>query len=111
MVKKIIVDVKKVLRISESKSFKEDFVKSFKKKEIDELVKCDDVIEKKVLRISENKNFKEDFVKSLKKKEKIDEMVRCDDVLEKILYVVELSIEEKKVIKKKKIIISVKSEI
>ena len=110
-VKKTTVDVKKVSRISESKSSKEDLVKSLKKKETDEPVKCDDVIEKKAPRISENKNSKEDLVKSRKKKEKIDETDRCDDVSEKTLYVVESSIEEKKVTKKKKIITSVKSEI
>ncbi|KAF3562255.1 hypothetical protein DY000_02019506 [Brassica cretica] len=68
---------------------------------------------KKSPRISESESSKEDLVKSLrkKKKEKIDETVRCDDVSEKTLYVVESSIEEKKVIKKKKIITSVKSEI
>ncbi|CAN7141573.1 unnamed protein product [Brassica rapa subsp. narinosa] len=110
MAKKTNLDVKKSPRISESKSSKEDLVKSLKNKEkkteTDELVRCDDVIEKKASRSS-----KEDLVKSLKKKEKIDELVRCDDVLEKTLYVVESSIEEKKVIKKKKIITSVKSEI
>ncbi|CAN6874375.1 unnamed protein product [Brassica oleracea] len=106
MAKKTNLDVKKSPRISESKSSKEDLVKSLRKKEkkteTDELVRCDDAVEKKA---------KEDLVKSLKKKEKIDETVRCDDVSEKTLYVVESSIEEKKVIKKKKIITSVKSEI
>ncbi|KAF8115621.1 hypothetical protein N665_0025s0089 [Sinapis alba] len=113
MVKKTNVDVKKVPRISEIKTSKEDLVKSLKNKEkkteVDEPVKCDDVVEKKVSRISENKTSKEELVKCLKKKE-IDETVRCDDVSEKTLYVVESSIEEKK-IKKKKIIKSVKSEI
>ncbi|CAN7069088.1 unnamed protein product [Brassica rapa subsp. trilocularis] len=110
MVKKTTVDVKKAPRINENKSSKEDLVKSLKnrekKTETDELVRCDDALEKKASRSS-----KENLVKSPKKKEKIDELVRCDDVLEKTLYVVESSIEEKKVIKKKKIITSVKSEI
>ncbi|KAJ4883244.1 Plant calmodulin-binding protein-related [Raphanus sativus] len=103
---------KKVSRISENKSSKEDLVKSLKKKEkkteTDELIRCDDVLEKKATRISENKSSKEDLVKSPMKKES-GEPVRCDDVTEKTLYVVESSIEEKKM--KKKIIKSVKSEI
>ncbi|CAF1788902.1 triadin-like [Brassica napus] len=104
MAKKTSLDVKKSPRISESKSSKEDLVKSLRKKEkkteTDEVVRCDDVMEKQASRSS-----KEDLVKSLKKKEKIDETVRCDDVSEKTLYVVESSIEEKK------IVTSVKSEI
>lgn len=63
---------------------------------------------KKVSRISENKSSKEDLSKN-KEKNKIDEPVRCEDVSEKTLYVVESSIEEKKM--KKKSIKSVKSEI
>ncbi|KAG2262899.1 hypothetical protein Bca4012_012552 [Brassica carinata] len=110
MVKKTNLDVKKVPRIRESKSSKEDLVKSPKKKVNDEPVRCDDVVEKKATRISENKTSKEDLVKSLKKKEEIDEPVRCDEVSEKTLYVVESSIEEKKKLKKK-IITGVKSEI
>lgn len=125
MAKKTNLDVKKVSRISESKSSKEDLVKTLrikeKKTETDEPVRCDDVMEKEkktvtdelircddATRISENKNSKEDLVKSLKKKEN-DEPVRCDDVTEKTLYIVESSIEEKVI--KKKIIKSVKSEI
>ncbi|XP_056847079.1 uncharacterized protein LOC108818418 isoform X2 [Raphanus sativus] len=130
MAKKTNLDVKKVSRISESKSSKEDLVKTLrikekktetdepvrcddvmekkKKTETDELIRCDDVLEKKATRISENKSSKEDLVKSPMKKES-GEPVRCDDVTEKTLYVVESSIEEKKM--KKKIIKSVKSEI
>ncbi|KAJ0266163.1 Plant calmodulin-binding protein-like protein [Hirschfeldia incana] len=112
MVKKTNLDVKKVSRINESKSSKEELVKTLKNKEkkteTDELIRCDDALEKKSPRISENKSSKEDLVKSLKKKE-IDETVRFDDVSEKTLYVVESSIEEKKT--NKKIIKSVKSEI
>ncbi|KAL0709158.1 hypothetical protein Bca4012_016136 [Brassica carinata] len=110
MVKKTNADVKKV-----SKSSKEDVLKTLKEKEkqtkIDEHVTSNDVLEKKVSRNSEKKSSKEDLLKNVKSKEKtgIDEPVRCDDVLEKTLYVVESSIEKKKVIKKS--ITSVKSEI
>lgn len=62
------------------------------------------MLEKKATRISENKSSKEDLVKSPMKKES-GEPVRCDDVTEKTLYVVESSIEEKKM--KKKVIRSV----
>ncbi|XP_033142821.1 uncharacterized protein LOC103855746 isoform X3 [Brassica rapa] len=49
MVKKTNVDVKKVSRIMEKKSSKEDLLKNVKRKEkteIDEPVRCDDVVEK-----------------------------------------------------------------
>ncbi|KAG7549907.1 Calmodulin-binding domain plant [Arabidopsis thaliana x Arabidopsis arenosa] len=90
-VKKTNLDVKKVSRISENKNPKEDLSKNLKNKEktkIDELVRCDDVLEKtnldvkKVSRIGENKSSKQNLLKN-KEKAKIDEPVRCDDVLEK----------------------------
>ncbi|KAL1196781.1 hypothetical protein V5N11_024599 [Cardamine amara subsp. amara] len=121
-VKKTNLDVKKVSKISEDKSSKEDHLKNLKNREktkLDEPLRSDDSLEKtnldvkKVSRISEDKSSKEDNrLKNLKKKEKmkIGEPVRCDDSLEKTLYVVESSIEKKKK-KKKKSIKSVKSEI
>ncbi|CAH2073651.1 unnamed protein product [Thlaspi arvense] len=117
MVKKTELDVKKVSRISESKSSKEDLLKHLKSKEkktkMDEPVKCEDASEKRVSRISENKSPKEGLLKSMKVKEKtteIDEPVLCEDVSEKTLCVAASSTEEKKM-KKKKSIKSVKSEI
>ncbi|KAG7554519.1 Calmodulin-binding domain plant [Arabidopsis suecica] len=90
-VKKTTLDVKKVSRISEKKSPKEDLSENLKNREkakIDELVGCDDVLEKtnldvkKVSRTGKNKSSKENLLKN-KEKEEIDEPVRCDDVLEK----------------------------
>ncbi|ESQ40717.1 hypothetical protein EUTSA_v10013233mg [Eutrema salsugineum] len=114
LVKKTNVDVKKVSRINENKSSKEGLSKNLKKKEkmkIDEPVRCEDVSDKRVSRNSENKSSKEDLLKCMKMKEKteIDGPVRFEDVSEKTLYVVETSIEEKKM--KKRSIKSVKSEI
>ncbi|CAN8298653.1 unnamed protein product [Cochlearia groenlandica] len=105
MVKKTILDAKKVLRSSEKKSSKVDTLKNLKNKEkakTDEPVTCEDVLEKRVSKISENKSSKEDVLKSSKNEEKteIDEPVKCEDVLEKTLYVVESNIEEKKLKKK-----------
>ncbi|CAH8312534.1 unnamed protein product [Eruca vesicaria subsp. sativa] len=67
---------KKATRISESKSSKEDLVKTLKKKEIDEAVRCDDVVEKTLYvvesSIEENKKMitsvKSEIQKSSEKK-------------------------------------------
>ncbi|EOA20264.1 hypothetical protein CARUB_v10000566mg [Capsella rubella] len=117
LMEKTNLDAKKVSRIGEIKSSKENLLKNLKNKEktkTAEPVRCDDVMKKtipdvkKVSRISEIKSSKEDLSKNLKNKEKtkIDEPVRVDDAVEKTLYVVESSIE-----KKKKSITSFKSEI